>query len=280
VIELLLKALASYLIGSILGCRVMGWPRGIDIRRLGSGNAGSTHALRTQGRAFALGVFVIDVGKGWLATRVIAHLPLSPAVSDPALVPWLGVSCALAAVLGHAYPLGSGFRGGKALATLLGAVLGLHAWLLAPMLLAWAAGFGLTGFVGLASLLATAALCLALLVSGEEPRLPLQSFAGLSLPQFLEGFMDETDPAGCEPSGASASTSQEVGAARAASRGARRHILILRCGPFRMKSQSQGVRAGDKGCKGRSEYYILNPYHRRRAKARAAEGGTRQMPHD
>jgi hypothetical protein len=58
----------------------------------------------------------------------------------------------------------------------------------------------------------------------------------------LEGFMDETDPGGYEPSGASASASQEVGIARTARRGARRHISTLRCGPFRVKLHVKGVR--------------------------------------
>jgi hypothetical protein len=56
---------------------------------------------------------------------------------------------------------------------------------------------------------------------------------------IIEGFMDETDPAGYEPSGASASASQKVGVARAARRGARRHTSILRCGPFRLKPQAK-----------------------------------------
>ncbi|MBK6434900.1 MAG: glycerol-3-phosphate acyltransferase [Rhodanobacteraceae bacterium] len=58
------KLLAAYLIGSVSGSLLLGRLRGVDIRTLGSGNAGGTNALRTQGLKFALGVVLIDVGKG------------------------------------------------------------------------------------------------------------------------------------------------------------------------------------------------------------------------
>ena len=68
--ELILKVLASYLLGSIVGSLLVGRIRGgVDIRTLGSGNAGGTNALRTQGKSFALWVLAIDIGKGWAATR-------------------------------------------------------------------------------------------------------------------------------------------------------------------------------------------------------------------
>ena len=62
-LELGAKVLISYLIGSLMGSMIVGRLRGgVDIRELGSGNAGGTNALRTQGVAFALGVIVIDIG--------------------------------------------------------------------------------------------------------------------------------------------------------------------------------------------------------------------------
>ena len=64
------KLLAAYLIGSVSGSLLLGRLRGVDIRTLGSGNAGGTNALRTQGLKFALGVVLIDVGKGALATWI------------------------------------------------------------------------------------------------------------------------------------------------------------------------------------------------------------------
>ncbi|MDB6092274.1 MAG: glycerol-3-phosphate acyltransferase PlsY, partial [Gammaproteobacteria bacterium] len=73
----MVKVGLSYLLGSIVGSLLIGQLRGgVDIRALGSGNAGSTNALRTQGKGFAFWVFLIDIGKGWVATRVVAPLTL------------------------------------------------------------------------------------------------------------------------------------------------------------------------------------------------------------
>jgi glycerol-3-phosphate acyltransferase PlsY len=64
-LELAVKSLIAYLLGSLVGALLLGRLRGVDIRTLGSGNAGGANALRTQGKLFALGVVVVDVGKGW-----------------------------------------------------------------------------------------------------------------------------------------------------------------------------------------------------------------------
>lgn len=180
--ELLIKVLASYLIGSLNGSLVVGRLRGgVDIRNQGSGNAGSANALRTQGKAFAFWVLLIDVAKGWLATHVIADLHLPYVVSDRQLTPWLAVSCAFAAIVGHIYPLWFGFRGGKGVATLMGTVFGLQPSAVLPVLLTWLAGLALTGFVALASILASCALCLVLLLKGGQAAAPLETFGVLCL---------------------------------------------------------------------------------------------------
>jgi len=76
-LELGAKFLLSYFIGSIMGSLVVGRLRGgVDIRTMGSGNAGGTNALRTQGVAFAMGVMIIDVGKGIVGTGVVPGLDL------------------------------------------------------------------------------------------------------------------------------------------------------------------------------------------------------------
>jgi glycerol-3-phosphate acyltransferase PlsY len=187
VTELLVKALLSYLAGAVMGSLVLGrLCGGVDIRAHGSGNPGSANAWRTQGKGFGLGVLAIDAGKGWLATACIARAPWLPDTSsDPTWSPWIPVACALAVMLGHIYPVWFGFRGGKSVATLIGAVLGLGPWLLAPMLLTWMATLLGTGFVGLSSILASVALCVSLLLSGEEPRLPLATFGVVSVGVIL-----------------------------------------------------------------------------------------------
>ena len=179
-IELLVKGGLSYLLGSIVGSLVIGGFRGVDIRALGSGNAGATNALRTQGKRIAFGVLVIDLAKGWIATHLIAPalLPgIAPAA--PALHPWCVTVCGLAVILGHVYPLWFGFRGGKGVATLVGAVLGIHPWLLLPMVLTWLWAVMLFGFVGLASMLSAFALAVAIALSAGSPRTPLVSFGVL-----------------------------------------------------------------------------------------------------
>ena len=160
--DFIVKVAVSYLLGSLLGSLVLARLRGgVDIRALGSGSAGATHALRTQGKLFALGVAVIDVGKGWLATRWIPRLEL-PLLPPAALAHnWLPVACGAAAMLGHVYPLWFGFRGGKAVATCLGAVLGIAPRVALTLVFAWLGVLVLTGFVGLASIVATAVLPLA-----------------------------------------------------------------------------------------------------------------------
>jgi glycerol-3-phosphate acyltransferase PlsY len=164
-IELILKGGLSYLLGSIVGslavARLTG---GVDIRTLGSGNAGATNALRTQGKKVAFAVLLIDLAKGWIATAMVATwtMPAGIGTASAALAAWSAPVCGIAVMLGHVYPLWYGFRGGKGVATLLGAVLGINAWLLLPMILTWLAVVIAFGYVGLASILGAVALAVAL----------------------------------------------------------------------------------------------------------------------
>jgi acyl phosphate:glycerol-3-phosphate acyltransferase len=170
-----IKVILSYLLGSIVGSLLVGRVRGgVDIRRLGSGNAGGTNALRTQGKGFAFWVMFIDIGKGWLATRVVAPFHTTQPYG------WLAAVCGIAVMLGHVYPLFYGFRGGKGVATLVGAALGLDPWLLLPMLGTWLVAVILFGFVGLASMLGALALAVAGAMGAWEPRGPLVVFGVLS----------------------------------------------------------------------------------------------------
>jgi glycerol-3-phosphate acyltransferase PlsY len=155
--EFLLKVLAAYLLGSVNGGLVLGRLKGVDIRQMGSGNAGATNAIRTQGTAFGLAVFVIDLLKGWFAAGVLPGLDLGMSMS-PAALAWLAPACAFAAILGHVFPVWHGFRGGKGVATLVGAFAGYDAWLLLPLFVTWIVVVTVSGFVGLASITAAAAL--------------------------------------------------------------------------------------------------------------------------
>jgi acyl phosphate:glycerol-3-phosphate acyltransferase len=174
-LELGLKSLLSYLLGAVIGSLIVGRLRGgVDIRTLGSGNPGGTNALRTQGPMFAFWVLLIDAGKGALAAAVVPGLPLVAA--DPAIDRlWLAVACATAVVVGHVYPVWYGFRGGKGAATLVGVLLGLKPVALLPVLAVWLLVVMITGFVGLATMLATAAFPAYIAATGTNT-LPLLTF--------------------------------------------------------------------------------------------------------
>jgi glycerol-3-phosphate acyltransferase PlsY len=129
---------------------------------MGSGNAGATNALRTQGKAFALAVLLIDAGKGVLAVRWLPPLLLPGIGQDPDLSrEWLTLACAFAVILGHVYPVWFGFRGGKGAATMIGVAAALDPRLLVPVLLCWFTLLLLTGYVGLATMIAAVALVVA-----------------------------------------------------------------------------------------------------------------------
>jgi glycerol-3-phosphate acyltransferase PlsY len=170
------KVLIAYLLGSIVGSLVVGRLRGgVDIRKLGSGNAGSTNALRTQGLAFGIWVIIIDVAKGWVAA---AWLPtLGVAITEGESAGWLAAACAFAAIIGHVFPVWHGFRGGKGVATLLGAWAGLELALLAPLVVTWLAVIMVSGYVGLSSITASLAIPVYLLLRDGAHLTPLMGFA-------------------------------------------------------------------------------------------------------
>ena len=179
--ELGSKFLISYFLGSIMGSMIVGRLRGdVDIRTMGSGNAGGTNALRTQGWIFALGVMIIDVGKGALAAGVIPTLDLPMLDSDPQISRvWLALCCAAAAVIGHVWPLWHKFQGGKGAATLLGTLIVLAPGLIIPIVLVWAWILVLTGYVGLATMVAGVSAPIYLLVTQWPSGQALIIYCGL-----------------------------------------------------------------------------------------------------
>jgi glycerol-3-phosphate acyltransferase PlsY len=177
--ELPIKILLAYLLGSIVGSLVVGKLRGgVDIRKLGSGNAGSTNALRTQGAAFAIWVILIDVAKGWVAAAVLPGLALpGVATATAEQAPWLPALCAFAAILGHVFPVWHGFRGGKGVATLVGAFAGIDLSLLLPLFATWFGVVAVSGFVGLSSIIAAFAMPIYLLMRDGPVLSPLMGFS-------------------------------------------------------------------------------------------------------
>ena len=144
----LLFVFISYLFGSISGSLLLGKFKNIDIRKLGSGNAGGTNALRSVGPLFALGTIIIDILKGYLPIIL-----LSPYVVD------ININIAqiifgVAAVLGHVYPIFYGFKGGKGAGTLVGVVLAIFPYSIPIVFSVWIIVLVITGYVGLSTMCA------------------------------------------------------------------------------------------------------------------------------
>ncbi len=105
----------SYLLGAFPSAIIVGrLSKGIDIRQHGSGNAGATNAWRVLGWRAGLPVALIDVAKGVAAAAGIARIPLGQL---PLTFDVVAILCGLAAVVGHVFPIYTGFRGGKGVAT-------------------------------------------------------------------------------------------------------------------------------------------------------------------
>ena len=116
----------AYLLGSIPSAVWIGKKYyGIDIREHGSKNAGTTNMLRVLGRRAAAPVFALDFLKGFVAVTVIELLQYDDLIGQNDIIN-LKIGAVAAAVLGHIFPVFAGFRGGKGVATLVGAVTGIY----------------------------------------------------------------------------------------------------------------------------------------------------------
>ena len=156
--EILIKLVLSYLIGSTSGSILLGKLKGVDIRNMGSGNAGGTNAFRTQGTSFAAGVLVIDILKGFISVKFISAMSLpifSSSTVDPNL---LIIFCGVAAVLGHVYPIYHGFRGGKGGSAAIGMVFAISWPSISLAILLWLVILLLTGYVGLGTMLGSVSI--------------------------------------------------------------------------------------------------------------------------
>lgn len=180
--------LISYLAGSTPTSIIIGHiTKGIDIRKHGSGNAGATNVYRVLGWKFALIVIIVDVFKGWLPAAIFA-----PAFFYAQIIPDLGVVqilCGFSAVLGHTYTVFAGFKGGKGVGTLAGVLLALFPLAFLFCLAVAVITIILTGYVSLASILASASLPIFLFLLppfiGIEPApLSLMVFS-LLIPWFI-----------------------------------------------------------------------------------------------
>ena len=144
--------------------------KNIDIREHGSGNAGATNVFRVLGWKYAILVLAFDIFKGWLPTAVYATIIFQQLpVPDQGLVQIL---CGFAAVIGHIFPIFSGFKVGKGVGSLIGVLLALYPLVFPLCLLIGVAVITTTGYVSLGSISAAIALPIIILIL---PRLGLIS---------------------------------------------------------------------------------------------------------
>lgn len=149
----------AYLIGSISTSILLAKYLNIkDPREVGSGNAGATNVWRTAGRKQAALVLLGDAFKGILAVWIARIFGLHPT--------FVGF-VAIAAMLGHIYPIYFKFKGGKGVATMMGALLALSLIVGIVAIIVWAAVVAITRYVSLASLCGAAAAVLASLIFGK-----------------------------------------------------------------------------------------------------------------
>lgn len=160
--ECVILWLLAYLLGAIPFGAAIGWIKGVDLSKAGSGNIGATNAGRVLGRPFAVIVFALDFLKGavptWLTIRFATSLPESGTGFGPVEV--LQVGTAAAAFLGHMFPIYLKFRGGKGVAVGAGVAAALAPIPFAAAVVAWALTALVSRYVSAASLAAAAALAL------------------------------------------------------------------------------------------------------------------------
>ncbi len=176
-------AIAAYLMGSFPTGYLVARARGVDIRRIGSGNIGATNVVRVLGKKAGVAVLVCDAGKGFLACQFIGSLVqrwlgYPPALSSAPLMEWTRITAGVFAILGHNYTCWLKFRGGKGVATSAGVMTALVPFATAVVVVVWIAVFVLTRYVSLASVVA--AFCL-----------PFASWAARYLPKN-SGFHDDS----------------------------------------------------------------------------------------
>lgn len=144
----------AYLLGAIpFGYLLVRWKTGADVRARGSGNIGATNVMRTTGRGAGIATLLLDIAKGWMAVWIAGRLTGHDLL-------WMSAA-SLAVMLGHAYPVFLGFKGGKAVASLVGAFLCLTPGALAAEILIFVVIVAWTRYISMGSIVAATTLPLA-----------------------------------------------------------------------------------------------------------------------
>jgi acyl phosphate:glycerol-3-phosphate acyltransferase len=157
-----LGLLIAYLLGDIpFGYLLVRLTTGRDVRAYGSGNIVATNVLRTTGRAAGVATLLLDIGKGYLAVWLEGRL-------TGASLPWMSAA-ALAVMLGHSYPILLRFRGGKAVASFVGAYLCLTPVPLAAVLVVFVVMVAWTRHISMGSIVGAGTFPLAVWLIEHPP---------------------------------------------------------------------------------------------------------------
>ena len=175
-------ALIAYLIGSFPTGYLVGRMRGIDLRKVGSGNIGATNAMRVLGKQFGYAVFLVDFCKGLVPVLLAGPIAGRCALNSTSTDLCVAIG-GIFSVVGHSCPVWLGFRGGKGVATSLGVIFGIS-WVVALIMGAvWIILFKTTRYVSVASIVAAVALPIAMttLLFMNQLRSPVLVYLSLFL---------------------------------------------------------------------------------------------------
>ena len=155
-ILVIVQVLLAYLLGSIPSAVWVGKLfYGIDVRQHGSGNAGATNVVRVLGYKAGIPVMLFDVFKGWLAVFITILFPYHGMSPDQII--YFKIAAAVAAALGHVFPVFAGFRGGKGVGTMAGVGIALFPWALLIVLGIFIIVLAVSRYVSLSSCIAATA---------------------------------------------------------------------------------------------------------------------------
>ena len=153
--ENILFLLIAYLIGSFPSAVWLGRTfYNTDVREYGSGNAGTTNTFRILGVKAGIPVLIMDVLKGWIAVNLVSLISENQLFSDERAFE-IKLVFGISAVIGHLFPVYTGFRGGKGIATLLGLMLGIYWQAALCSSLVFVLSFLISKYVSLSSIIAS-----------------------------------------------------------------------------------------------------------------------------
>ena len=156
--EIILFALLAYLTGAFPSAVWVGKTfYNTDVREYGSGNAGATNTFRVLGKGAGIPVLFMDVFKGWLSVNYVSFLSNSLVLEQgsPEIYFETQLAFGISAVIGHLFPIYTGFRGGKGIATMLGLLIGLHPEAALYSFLVFVLIFLMKKYISLASIIAS-----------------------------------------------------------------------------------------------------------------------------